>query len=99
MRTKRRVLLFVGLVVVLFCPVRAQETFRKEWVAGVSGGINASSVFFAPKVQQQMLFGYNGGLTVRWTTEKNLGLQLEVSKRPKVIPIPKRILIIDTSAE
>ncbi|KKY62695.1 porin family protein [Tannerella forsythia] len=79
MRTKRRNLLFMALAVVLFCPLQAQETFHKEWVAGVSGGINASSVFFAPKVQQQLLLGYNGGLTVRWITEKNLGLQLEAN--------------------
>ena len=79
MRTKRRDLLFMALAVVLFCPLQAQETFHKEWVAGVSGGINASSVFFAPKVQQQLLLGYNGGLTVRWITEKNLGLQLEAN--------------------
>ncbi|MDO4703242.1 porin family protein [Tannerella sp.] len=76
---KGLVFLFVGLTFVFFPPAQAQETFRKEWAAGVSGGLNASSVFFAPKVQQQLMMGYNGGFTVRWITEKNLGLQLEAN--------------------
>lgn len=74
---------FISFFTALLCLIPAfgqnPKTFRKEWAAGISGGINASSVFFAPKVQQNMLLGYNGGLTVRWITEKNLGLQLEAN--------------------
>lgn len=76
---KGLVFLFAGLTFVFCHPAQAQGTFRKEWSAGVSGGINASSVFFAPKVQQQLMMGYNGGVTIRWITEKNLGLQLEAN--------------------
>ncbi|MDR1331131.1 MAG: PorT family protein [Tannerella sp.] len=53
--------------------------FRHEWAAGVSGGMNYASVSFSPKVQQSMYAGYTGGLTLRWITEKNLGLQLEAN--------------------
>ncbi|MDR0757550.1 MAG: PorT family protein [Tannerella sp.] len=53
--------------------------FRPEWAAGVSAGMTWASAVFSPKVQQSMYTGYTGGLTVRWITEKNLGIQLEVN--------------------
>ncbi|MDR0795207.1 MAG: PorT family protein [Tannerella sp.] len=59
--------------------VSAQNPFQREWAIGASGGIGFSSVSFSPKVLQNTLIGYNGGITARWITEKNLGLQLEVN--------------------
>jgi hypothetical protein len=59
--------------------MRAQHTFRPEWAVGVSAGANGASVSFSPKVQQSMYMGYTGGMTVRWITEKNLGIQFEVN--------------------
>jgi hypothetical protein len=56
---------------------QAQNTFRPEWTAGVSGGANLASAGFSPKVQQGLLLGLHGGMTLRWITEKNLGLQME----------------------
>lgn len=59
---------------------RAQNAaFHTEWAAGVSAGVNYASTVFSPKVQQSMYMGYAGGLTVRWITEKNLGIQIEVN--------------------
>jgi hypothetical protein len=58
---------------------RAQNLFHPEWAVGASGGVNFSSVGFSPKVQESMLTGYGGGLTLRWNTEKSLGLQLELN--------------------
>jgi hypothetical protein len=58
---------------------RAQNGFRPEWAVGAAGGVNLSSVSFSPKVQEDMLMGYLGGLTLRWITEKNLGLQVELN--------------------
>ncbi|MDR2140130.1 MAG: PorT family protein [Tannerella sp.] len=58
---------------------RAQNGFRREWAVGASGGVNFSSVGFSPKVQEDMLMGYQSGLTLRWITEKNLGLQVELN--------------------
>ena len=67
------------LILFIGTGVRAQNTFRPEWAIGVSGGIGFSSASFSPKVTQNQLTGYNGGITGRWITEKNLGLQLEVN--------------------
>jgi hypothetical protein len=66
--------LFVAVTV-----MRAQSVFQSEWVTGVSGGVNYATTVFSPKVQQSMYMGYTGGVTLRWVTEKNLGLQLEVN--------------------
>lgn len=55
------------------------KTFRQEVAIGASFGLNFSSVSFMPKVQEGMLRGYNGGITIRWNTEKNLGLQGEIN--------------------
>ncbi|MBP3518497.1 MAG: PorT family protein [Parabacteroides sp.] len=60
--------------------LRAQEPFKRELSLGASFGTTFSSVSFAPtKVQQKMKMGYTGGLTLRWITEKNLGLQAELN--------------------
>jgi len=59
--------------------VKAQHTFRPEWAIGASGGIGFSSANFSPKVTQNKLRGFNGGITGRWITQSNLGLQLEVN--------------------
>lgn len=58
---------------------QAQTPFHKELAVGASFGMNFSSVTFMPKVQQGMLMGFNGGLTIRWNTEANLGLQAEIN--------------------
>ncbi|MDR1102858.1 MAG: PorT family protein [Tannerella sp.] len=58
---------------------RAQNGFRPEWTVGASSGVTFASVGFSPKVQEDMLRGYLGGLTLRWITEKNLGLQVELN--------------------
>ena len=60
--------------------VQAQNKFQTEWAIGASGGIGFSRVSFGPyKVKETMLLGLNGGVTARWITEKNLGLQLEIN--------------------
>jgi hypothetical protein len=57
----------------------AQNGFHPEWAVGISGGVNLSSVSFSPKVQEGMLTGYLGGLTLRRITEMHLGLQVELN--------------------
>lgn len=57
----------------------AQDTFKQELAVGGSFGVNFSSVTFVPKVKTNMSMKYNGGLTIRWETEKNLGLQAELN--------------------
>lgn len=57
----------------------AQKPFQKERMLGVSGGVTFSKVNFVPKVQQNMLMAFQGGLTARWRTERYLGLQAELN--------------------
>jgi hypothetical protein len=76
---KRNAVFLVCIITSIGINIQAQNTFRYEWAIGASGGIGFSSVGFSPKVIQNTLIGLNGGLTVRWITEKNLGLQLEVN--------------------
>ena len=67
------ILVFTGI------GVQAQNTFQPEWAIGGSAGVGFSSSSFRPKVLKQTLIRMNGGITARWITEKNLGLQLEVN--------------------
>jgi hypothetical protein len=59
--------------------IHAQHTFRKERAVGISGGMTLSKVNFMPRVQQTLYMGFQGGVTARWRTEKNLGLQVELN--------------------
>ena len=60
--------------------LQAQNTFKQQLELGASFGTTFSQVSFAQtKVQQKMKMGYTGGLTLRWITEKNLGLQAELN--------------------
>lgn len=77
MTKKLFILTIIGLVPWL--AGQAQTSFRQELAVGASFGMNFSSVTFMPKVQQGMLMGFNGGLTIRWNTEANLGLQAEIN--------------------
>lgn len=63
----------------LFMGIQAQNTFKREFAIGVGGGLNFSQVGFTPKVKQGFLPGMHGGLTVRWITNKNLGLTAEIN--------------------
>ena len=56
-----------------------KEDFRQELAIGASFGTTFSRIDFVPKVNQKMIMGYTGGLTVRWETEKYLGLQGELN--------------------
>lgn len=72
-------LILVGLICIM-TPVNAQKsTFDQQIAVGVSFGTTASSVSFMPKVNTKLKLGFMGGLTLRWDTEKNLGLQGELN--------------------
>ena len=79
---KRRpvyLLLFIFTLTGTGLSIQAQNTFRTEWAIGGSAGIDFPSVTFRPRVLKQSLTGLNGGITARWITEKNLGIQVEVN--------------------
>lgn len=56
---------------------------RHNLSVGINGGINLNSVSFSPTVRQKNLMGINGGLTVRYISEKYFkmlcGAQIEVN--------------------
>lgn len=69
-----------SLCLAVIMSVQAQKSkFPQEISVGASFGMNFSSVSFNPRVYTKMKQGYNGGLVLRWNTEKNLGLQTELN--------------------
>lgn len=81
MKMKRKAILPIAGSLLFCCLSFAQKPkFQQELSLGASFGTTFSRVSFAPtKVQQKMKLGYTGGFTLRWITEKNLGLQAEVN--------------------
>lgn len=56
---------------------------RHNLAVGFNGGININSVSFSPTVRQKNLMGINGGLTMRYISEKYFsmicGAQVELN--------------------
>ena len=76
----RKVIATVIISLVTLNYIQAQDKFKRELSLGASFGTTFSKVSFAQtKVQQKIKMGYTGGLTLRWITEKNLGLQAELN--------------------
>jgi hypothetical protein len=77
----RRTIFLSGWILVwIVFGAQAQKTvFRPEFAVGVSGGFNFASTSFSPKVLQGSLIAPNAGLTLRWLTEKNCGVQVELN--------------------
>ena len=75
----RKITIISFLCLAVITGVMAQNKFPQEVSVGASFGMNFSSVSFNPKVYTKMKQGYNGGLVLRWNTEKNLGLQTELN--------------------
>ncbi|MCC8199598.1 MAG: PorT family protein [Tannerellaceae bacterium] len=73
-------LIYTALLgIIFFSGSYAQQSFTQEVSIGGSFGMGFASVGFTPKVKQNMLQTYHGGITGRWISEKNVGLQLEVN--------------------
>ena len=79
MNVSKYIFLLAFLFVTLGNSLAQDGKFKHELDVGASFGMNFSSVSFSPKVDQKMLQAYNGGLILRWITEKHLGLQAEVN--------------------
>ena len=77
----RKALFILILFTSISTTVFAQTFLLKtpEIHIGASQGATASMLYFAPAVKQDVLFGYNGGLLVRYTTEKGKALQVELN--------------------
>lgn len=75
----RKIIILSSLCLAVIIGSKAQSKFPQEVSVGASFGMNFSSVSFSPKVSTKMKQGYNGGLVLRWNSEKNLGLQTELN--------------------
>ena len=75
----RKILIISSLCLAVIAGSKAQSKFPQEVSVGASFGMNFSSVSFSPRVSTKMKQGYNGGLVLRWNSEKNLGLQTELN--------------------
>lgn len=75
---RRILLILIGLG--WGCQLFSQSnSFKQELSVGPSFGMTLSSISFAPKVNKSLKNGFAGGVTLRWNTEKNLGLQAELN--------------------
>lgn len=77
---------FISTITVLFIAlnISAQiEESRNLLEIGVSGGLNLNKSEFQPTIRQKMLNGINGGICVRYTSEKYFSMicaaQIEVN--------------------
>lgn len=75
----RKSIIISSLCLAVIAGSKAQSKFPQEVSVGASFGMNFSSVSFSPKVSTKLKQGYNGGLVLRWNSEKNLGLQTELN--------------------
>ena len=79
-RTQYRIAGIISILLVFLSFADAQNNkFKSETYIGITGGPNASMVYFRPQVDQDFLFAYQGGLIVRYINEKSLGLQAEIN--------------------
>lgn len=69
----------LGFICLMFLSAHAQrKPYNTEIYVGLTGGATASTVYFKPTVEQDILTGYNGGAVFRYIGRKNLGLQAEL---------------------
>jgi len=77
-----KIIAFVAVVIV-FDGLHAQnsDVFNPEWSVGVNGGITLSQIAFNSQIRvpQKYLMQYSGGLTARYISEKNVGIQAELN--------------------
>lgn len=55
------------------------QKFHSEWNIGVNGGVTLSKMRFNPSVPQEFLPQYAGGISFRYITEQNFGIQAELN--------------------
>ncbi len=73
-----RSLFFIILLNTLFVSIHAvQPGFRKEVNIGFSQGLTMGRTYFEPFVEQQFIYGYTGGIILRYISEPQLGIQFE----------------------
>jgi hypothetical protein len=56
-----------------------ENAFQSEWALGINAGITLSNVRFSPIRPQDLLRQESGGITIRYISEKNFGIQAELN--------------------
>lgn len=73
-----RLFLYIVFAIIATTTVQSQK-FHPETLFGVNGGATFSKIDFIPTVSQSRLMGLNGGITVQYISETNVGLQVELN--------------------
>lgn len=81
---RKNIYIFVTFILAFSAGCHAQiEEPRNILEVGVSGGLNLNKMEFQPSIRQGLLQGVNGGINVRYTSEKYFSMicaaQLEVN--------------------
>lgn len=81
---KKKIVGIILLLAIWVLPSRAQVGEQRHNLAiGFNGGINLNSINFSPTIQQKNLMGINGGVTLRYISEKYFrmicGAQVELN--------------------
>lgn len=71
-------ILLTAIISLLCTTAFAQREYTPKLYVGAKGGATLSQMFFSPTVQQSMLLGYMGGVSVKYTEENYFGLIGEV---------------------
>ena len=66
----KRLLTIIAILLLSLGATAQVEQPRSILEVGVSGGLNLNSMEFQPSIRQNMLNGINGGMSVRYTSEK-----------------------------
>lgn len=74
-------ILITGIISLCFLPFAGAQNnnFISETYVGLSAGRSASTIYFKPTIEQDLLFAYQGGLVFRYINEKSLGIQAELN--------------------
>lgn len=81
---RKRIYIFIAFILAFSASSHAQiEEPRSILEVGISGGLNLNKMEFQPSIRQGLLQGANGGVNVRYTSEKYFSMicaaQLEVN--------------------
>ena len=60
-------ILLTAIISFLCTTAFAQREYTPKLYIGAKGGATLSQMFFSPTVQQSMLLGYMGGVSVKYT--------------------------------
>jgi len=72
-------IVLIALFIAISQFISAQKDFQKELSWGVNSGLTFASVNFTPSVRQSKLNQGAGGFSVRYISEKNVGLLFELN--------------------